>query len=170
MLALLFVSCLNQPQYDVNSSVKLSEDTLFEDWSTDWKTLETGWGQSELTKEERLTLKSDLEVLYFDRIVPYKKQLHADIPKELLEVEIAFGRLLYDLEHRRSWKISEKTAEARKKEMTDLKERAHKLLQTLSDNSNDLKRESAEQALTQEDPNGSVKGTDEKIESVQPSD
>ena len=163
----LFVSCVTQPQYDLNTSVKLSEDTLFEDWSQDWSALETGWSQSELTKEERLRLKSDLEVVYFDRIVPYKKQLHIAAPRELLEVELAFGRLLYDLEYRRSRKISEKTADARKKEMVDLKEDAHQLLKILSEDPNASQKETSEQALPQEDSNISSQNAEQKTESEQ---
>ena len=146
-LPFLFLSCVDLPNVEDDHKINVSEDALFEDWSEDWASLEAGWSQEQLTKEERYRLKSELEVLYFDRIVPYKKQLHAQSASQLLEIELAFGRLIYDIEHRRSRKISAKTAADRKIEVTQLKEESRQILDLLSSTSRE-KSISQEQAVS----------------------
>lgn len=131
-LSLLFLSCVDLPSSEIEYQTNISEESLFEDWSEDWENLEEGWSQEELSKEERVKLKGELEVVYFDRIVPYKQQLHSISAQQLLDVELSFGRLLHDIEHRRKRKISAKTSEARKQEMVLLKEHSHQLLELLA--------------------------------------
>ena len=131
-LSFLFTACVDLPNAEIKYQSNVSQDVLFEDWSEDWMPLEKDWGQDQLTKEERSQIKEELEILYFDRIVPYKTQLHKQAAAQLLKVELAFGKLLYDIEHRRVRKISAKTAAERKQEMTQLKQDAHELLALLS--------------------------------------
>ena len=131
-LPFLFAACVELPSAEIKYQSNISQDVLFEDWSEDWAPLEEDWSQDQLTKEERSKLRSELEILYFDRIVPHKKQLHELAASQLLGVELAFGRLLYDIEHRRGRKISAKTAKDRRQEMTQLKQDAHQLLALLS--------------------------------------
>ena len=68
---------------------------------------------------------------------------------DFVEVELAFGRLLHDMEHRRARKISAKTAGDRKQEIAQLKQDAHRLLALLSPST--LEEESLKEKAQSED-------------------